>query len=239
MAFNQEVIQELINTYPQICGYYPTAYVIQDFDGLKVGKCLLEVCHANLKYHITGVFDELITAVPRTEPHELGYVQALIDGPFQKWKDLIELVQLTTGQYYLHIKDLNQIPSKVVYNFCIASRAPIEFPAIVSRWDDLIKGDIHPSVALCVSARELFNNKMASLLAPAHGHWWFQANHDWRTIIQGNPKKLDDCPSFSEKPYSSAPADIIWGMGDRTELKDYLKLTVDELDKKFREELNL
>lgn len=236
MAFRREVIEQLVNTYPKLCGTEPTSYIIQNFDGSKYYKGLLEVCHASLRYPDKTGFEELITATP----NGISYIKALIDGPFHQWKEYIELVQLTdTEYYYLHIKNLDLIPSKVVYNLCIASRAPIEFPAVVSRWDDLIKGGIHPSVALCVSARELRDNKMTQINAPYSGHWWFQSDHDWRTIIQGTPTKLKDCPSFSASPYSSAPTNCIWGKGDPIELKGYLSVTVDELDKQFRKELKL
>lgn len=239
MAFSEEAVQALVNSYPELCGTDPTSYVIQDFDGVKVKHRLVEVCHADLKYHELGVFDELITACPRQEDHEIAYIRALINGPFQKWKDVIELVQTASGYYYLHIKDLSQVPARVVFNFCIASRAPIEFKGILDRFKDLIGGGIHPSVALAVSGRSLLHNRMENLLTPSSGHWWYQSNHDWAALVGGNPQNLDNCPSFKDNPTASAPADIIWGKGDPITLKSYLTVTIDKLDEKFRKELNL
>lgn len=239
MAFSDSDIKELVDTYPDLCGETPTSFMAKNWKEDFVWKHLEEVCHADMKYLGLGQFgpDELITAVPETDFASIAYICALLACPFQRWKEYIELCKFE-GSYYLHIKDLNCIPAKVVYNLCIASRAPIEFPHVIKRFNDMIVGLVHPGVALCASARELSHNRMDSLMAPYSGHWWFQPDHDWRAIILGNPE-IEDCPSFADDPSASTPCNPIWGVGDKDVLQSYTELDVNELDKQLRKELNL
>lgn len=239
MAFSDQLIAELIYRYPLIDETRTTSYIIQTFEATKVSQVFDAVCHGDLRHHAPGVFDELITATPYSDAPSLGYIRALIDGPFQKWANLIELVEWTEGTYYLHIKDLNLIPAPVVYNFCIASRAPLEFSFIIKQWDQLVRAGVHPSVALCISSRDMYEDKMRSILAPSGGHWWYSSDHDWPSIIQGNPQGTDKVMSYSQFPGSCVPTNVIWGKGNQATLNSYVKMTVLELDQKFREELNL
>lgn len=190
-------------------------------------------------------FKNILTAVPESDEASLAYINALIDGPFHKIKDKIHLLwHMGTNQYYLHIEKLDEIPAPVVYNFCIASRGPIEHKRIVKIFNDLVYRGVHKNLALALCGRTLSVYKEAKLVSniiqPNQGHWWYNSLSDLKRIMTGDFVDLET-GSFWENPSGCIPCNVIWG--DKTDNTITLLMSLEgkttvELSQIFEKELN-
>lgn len=165
-----------------------------------------------MRYYAVNKWDSLITAVPKATPADLAYLSMLINGPFRCVSDQISLVQdHDTGHYYLECTDLDKWPANLLFNFCIASRAPIEFPNILTYWADLVAKGYDQTLAYLIASSN--DGKPLTELNRAwnyNNHCWFDSTSDWRRILKGEPERLSTF-SFRKSPGSVAPCNVIWG----------------------------
>lgn len=197
-----------------------------------------------MKYAPIGVFDEMLTAVPNSSEPSINYIKCLIDGPFRQFKDQINVNQ-RDKDYYVHVTDLGIFPASILYNFCIATRAPIEFGESVSRWQKLVDMGVDPNLALLISARNLISKSglytnnptwdcvMSNLLTPSTGHWWFNHNSAWDTVIVGKLPIMHPRYSYKQAPKSCAPTNYIWGDLDRELGRKLTTMTIKEMQEHF------
>lgn len=238
MAISSNYIEELIKSYPEIDEGNPSSFIVVDEHGNRTIIRFADICHANLYNLNQDKHQELITAVPVQTEASLKYIRALINGPFREWFSYIDLCVYQDGNHYIHMTDLDKIPSPVVYNFCIATRVPIEYYDVVENFCRLVSEfDVDERVALCISARVLDKNfdldtKLEEMTVPSDGHFWFDHTSSWRTIIEGQ-LKLDGYESYKKAPHKCRPCNIIWGKDTKDTLQRYCEMTIGELAKEF------
>lgn len=204
-------LKELLASYPLLSDMSPSSWFVwSDNPALKPLSHLVRVCHADMRYHPAG-YDYLVTAVPRADKVSLAYLRMLIHGPFKAFSDLIELVRLK-NIYYLQCNDLNKWPAPVLFNFCIASRVPIEFQNQLDGWTKL-REEGYPEVLAFLLSHSVggddFKNERDF---PMNGHDWFDPSADWKRIIDGSPD-LSAC-NYSQAPGNITPSNVIWGKSE-------------------------
>ena len=233
------LVARLISSYPATIYPNPSSWIAFSTDFSQINSNYSRICHAEMRTHPDGKYDELLTAVPYSDELYLDYIKGLIDGPFRQWKDLINLKQ-RDKHYYLHVTGLDTFPAKALYNFCIATRAPIEFPDNVKRWKQLVDLGMDPGLAFLVSARNLTSNtpmwtsKMTSLTVPSAGHWWFNSNSDWSPLINGKPE-IDQKISYKIGPSYCTPTNVIWGNVGREFGLTLCKISLQEIQEHFKQ----
>lgn len=178
-------------------------------------------------------YDQLITAVPRVQPLDIAYLQYLIDHPFKSFKDRISLetVEVEGEQkYYLRLTKLDTWPANVTFNFCIASRIPIEYPGFIKSWGKAVANGVHPGLAFLVVSRicwvgwgiptkepkgnNPWNWKLDTLQCPG-GHFWFDSVANWENVLSGKMVAEKFAKPYKGKPNGCRPSNVIWGMESR------------------------
>lgn len=210
---DQNYIRQLISSYPELNGAsYPSSFILLNDKGIATCSVFKAACHWQLRTQPIGYHQELLTAVPKKDDLSISYLQFLIEGPFRQFKDMIHLNTTDGGEYYLHVTDLDKFPADVFFDFCIASRAPIEFRPTLNLWSSLKNLGLSPGLAMCVAGladlpRYLCYGPPTSLDhimevsgPPSFGHWWFDMSCDWSNLIKGTPQ-------ISAKPYKLRPSD--------------------------------
>lgn len=153
-------------------------------------------------------YNYLVTAVPKSDHVSLSYLRMLIHGPFKGVSDLIHLVKTKEG-YYLQCSDLEKWPSAVLFNFCMASRVPIEFQNQLDGWVDVMD-EGYPEVLAFLLSHSTEGKKFKAYRSyPEHGHHWFDPSSDWRRIIEGRPDLSG--LNYGNYPTSVTPSNSIWG----------------------------
>jgi hypothetical protein len=215
----------------------PSSYALWSNDGKHTHKGLAEICHATMRYRPAGKYDQLVTAVPNQSESSLSYLRALISGPFKNYSQYIILDQWVDGNYILRITDLDNVPASVVYNFCIASRAPIEFEDNVDAWAKLVDLGVEPNLAFLISGRSLSGHTLDDVITymgtPSTGHWWFNTMSNWDMVIKGNPLPVYPV-SYKAKPSVCIPCNDMWGNTDPRTLQSYTNKPIRELMEKFK-----
>lgn len=219
-----ELIKTLVGSYPDLLDRgqsTPSSWIFISHDPAVVPEIRLkQICHAGAKGTESGVWDEFLTAVPNKTERSLRYILWLINNPFQQFKDHIELKSFGTkggeGEFYLHITDLDKFPANAFYNFCIASRAPIEYPLVIDRWVEFMDLGVKPNLAFILAS---FHNSATPITSLDQvldcvgvsntNHWWFQLNSSWKLILANTPVTLTG--PYKTNTYSCYPSDAIWG----------------------------
>lgn len=256
----------LVKTYPHIREYVPSCWTMFNNDFTEVAEEHLIQCHAKMAYNCShaydsygtkpGVYDQLLTAVPNSSELALDYLNWLIRGPFRSIKDHVHLktVQDETGavHYYLHVTGLDVIPSNVVYNFCIASRTPIEWVAMLEAWDKMVQAGVTRPLAFLIAPYVDFVVRMSSsslsvnqagiespldwklkFAYPETGHFWLDSQSDWTRVILGDPDQTKFARPYKENHLGARPCNIIWGKGDREFFESLNNKTVKEVVSMF------
>lgn len=192
-------------------------------------------------YYADGQFDQSVTLVTDPTPIGLRYIKFLTDVVFQPYKQYISLEELD-GVYYVRMTDLDKWPANVLFNFCIATRTPLEFPEIIDAWERLLTAGVPETIAFMVAASHKegppkgdpwtwklsYYEYLGSITLPS-GHFWFDATSDWGLIYHGTPLAIAGVPSFKEEPSRVRPCNIIWGQMTRETFKVLISKTVKEL----------
>lgn len=201
-------LKELIESYPTLTPESPSSWFVwSDTPGTPPKSYSALICHADMRYTHTG-YDHLVTAVPKNGKISLKYIRMLIHGPFRAFSDLISLVSTKDG-YYLQCDELKKWPANVLFNFCIASRAPIEFGYQINGWEELL-GQGYPEVLAFLLSHSMKGEKFNyGRRFPDHGHYWFDPSSDWRRIIDGTPDLTG--LNYHDFPNAVTPTNAIWG----------------------------
>lgn len=214
----QEGLKEVLESYPELGVENPSSFML--IDDIK-SSCWIKgptACHGDMPYLQPGQWDRMITAVPMAKPNDLAYIAMLIDGPFRGFSDLITLNKdVDSGLYYLELTNLDKWPANVLYNFCIATRVPIEWPGILSYWSYLVAKGYNATLAFLISTSNHGRPFKKERVWNYTNHMWLDATSDWGTILSGSP--LMTCKSYKSSPESCTPTNKIWGQST-----DYAKL---------------
>lgn len=230
-----DLARNLVKCYPQIDGSRPSAWTLYSNDFEHIDESHLFICHAKMALTPRtepGLYDQLLTAMPHTDPVSMAYLNWLVEGPFRRFADRIHYRKVD-GLWYIHV-DLADFPANVMYNFCIATRGPIEWKALLTTWDKLIQAGVSRELAfLCArfvscytrSGDDMLSSYQPDNLGPLDwqlkydfndtGHIWLDFNSDWGRVISGNPD-----PTTFKDPYKvdntgCRPTNRIWGYGSR------------------------
>jgi len=215
---SEELLDNLISSYPDLDSSNPSSWVFLSDNLEQYHEAYNKVCHADMR-HIRSVhWTKMLCAVYGR--NALDYITHIINGPFKQYKELIELKKYKdTEDYYLEITGLDKFPANALFNFCIATRAPIEFPATLENWYHLQKLGMPSDLALIVAAVTDYETQAASLDdkgaycgVPNSNHWWFNSASQWERILNG-----DLC--YLSRPYKGnnsgcLPTNVIWGESD-------------------------
>lgn len=224
-------------------GGSPSAWFTVDHKG-ETDIYLRQPCHAAMCRDKPGSTD-LVTAAPTRVKLSLEYFQWLIHGPFRSFADLINLeIEPTLKEYYFHCADLAKWPANVLYNFCIATRVPIEHNWLLERWGKLRSFGVDENLAWLITHNMNAEIKAENIsqtiwdMSPKwypnnRGHYWLDATASWTGLITGEMSFDNFSPSYSLRPTYCCPCNTIWGYGGKDDLTKYGKLTVEELSKNF------
>lgn len=237
-----ELIEKLVGSYGSIGPEHPTSYILIPGDPKhKPDVELLHICHSRLPQAVPNIHQEALLAAPKSDELSKSYLQWLIDGPFRLFSDHITIKETDNGQIYIHVCGLDDFPANGFMNFCIASRAPIEFRPTLELWSNLIELGVKPNLAMCLAGLSTVPNKITTLDTklkcvgpPSWGHWWFDTTMDWTRLLIGQPTNLSS--SFKQYPSGCLPTNRIWGVGSAdTVLKRFSDYTISELMEMYPE----
>ena len=125
--------------------------------------------------------------------------------------DLISLVKIK-DQYYLQCSDLEKWPAPLLFNFCVASRVPIEFYDQMNHWSSLVQEGYPEVLAFLLSHSCNGKGFKYARGFPEHGHHWFDPSSDWLRIIEGKPDLGGY--RYSKHPAEVTPSNVIWGVSE-------------------------
>lgn len=235
------LIKQVVDTQDNLRGSSISSYVLFSND-LKQNRATLQyACHAPMASVPTDSFDQMVTAAPFcSDPVSLRYYRWLIDGPFRAFSDKITLeVFPDSKDHYFKMVKLDQWPANILYNFCIASRFPIEFKECVKRWGIYLDAGIDPSVGFLVAA--FGGNKPIDKdpwkFRPFEpnfegntNHFWFDVTSNWSRMINGDfDMDAVSKQSFKEHPISCRPTNPIWGHTSQVDQRKLLKQSVRDI----------
>lgn len=213
----------MFGTYPNLDSSTPSSWFVWTGDVVQARP--QRACHANLCYDGPG-WDNLVTAVPKSDELSLEYLRMLIRGPFRSLSDLIKLERVGDN-YYLHCLELGKWPGNVLMNFCIASRIPIEFHWMLPAWHKRCEAGFDPVLAFLLtysygqsssdSHEEQHDHRSFNIFRS--GHMWLDPASNWSNILSGTFDNVSK--PFKTHNQDSRPTNCIWGIcKDYTFLKD-------------------
>lgn len=201
-------LKTLLASYPQLSEENPSSWFVwSENPNLPPKSWEAVICHADMRYTHAG-YDYLVTAVPKNDAVSLRYLRMLIHGPFKAMSDLIFLIKVK-DEHYLMCSELEKWPAPVLFNFCIASRVPVEFAHKLEGWTSLLEDGYPEVLAFCMShstGGKPFKHKRHF---PEHGHDWFDPSSDWKKIIEGTPDLTGK--DYKSTPGAVTPCNAIWG----------------------------
>lgn len=133
----------------------------------------------------------------------------LINKLYGKWSDHLHVeTDPITGEQYLRISDLATMPANVLYNFCISSRLPMEFPNTVQHWAEMVDRGINPGVALGVCRIGVMKDRYGGMETNTN-HWPVDNTSDLKLLATYTPK--DVSLNFKNCPGAVTPCNVLWG----------------------------
>lgn len=221
--------KSLFNTYNRLNKNYPSSWFVWSSTTGNLKQHEAEICHASMKYAPPG-FDNLVTACPRVDEISLNYQKMLIGGPFRSMSDLITL-ECVNEKYFIHASNLERWPANVLYNYCIATRIPIESRNLLDVWNDYVKLGYDRVLAFLIaySGYNFWEQEFEKTrILQENGHFWLSPNSDWKSILSGTI--ITEAKSYFEKPSNGFPCNTIWGSSNN---KLLINKTDEELAKHF------
>ena len=171
------------------------------------------VCHAMMSYTPKGA-DTLLTACPKRDKLSLDYINWLIRGPFRSYQDKISL-EKHGKDYIIRCANLGEWPANILFNFCVATRVPIEHRAILERWGKLVDAGCDENLAGALSwyAVTDLDTKLGSMVDYYNrsNHFWYDRPAKLENIVYGLFESSKVSVSFKLKPNAVAPSNVIWG----------------------------
>lgn len=193
------------------------------------------VCHQKVRYAKANVYDQMITSCPVV--HE-KFHNWLMTELFGEWSDHFHLEFYgKTKKPYIRISDLATIPANVLYNFCIASRIPLEFPKTTQFWEEMVSvRGLHPGFALAICRMHIEKGALANN-ETNWNHWPIDTTCSLYplTTYKVDPNTLTEM--FKAHPTQVTPTNRIWGnKADLRGLNFKNAEAVDEFWLKWKEE---
>jgi hypothetical protein len=204
-------LNKLFETYEKIDSNFPSSWFLFNNEG-KFQLSSRVACHSALTYDGAIEWDDLVTAVPYSNEIDIAYIRMLMHGPFKAYSDLISLNK-QGDNYYLHLTDLDKFPANVMYNFCVASRIPIEHKQLLEPWFKGVQLGYDPTLSFLLSYST--NGKPFRLKRNFNGdenqtnHFWFYKHADWKRILTGDMQRVS--PPYKQAPDTCRPTNHIWG----------------------------
>lgn len=231
----EQNLPALFKTYPNLTATKPSSWFVWNDDD-KVDIRLSKVCHTEMPGQGTG-WDDLITAIPKSDKISIAYQRMLINGPFKAYSDLIQLKNspilkkdktkvVTIDRYYSHVTSLIDWPANVLFNYCMATRIPIEKPEWLKPWWKGVEMGFNPTLAFLLSFStngEPFNGTRFKKYVSNHS--WFDNSSNWSSIIKG--EMVRQSKSFKINPSSCRPSNVIWGSSRET--AKYVNMTAEQI----------
>lgn len=205
----EAALKQVLSSYPYLTETNPSSWCVwSDSPYLPPLFKLQQVCHADMRWHKIG-YDHLVTAFPKTDKLSLKYIRMLISGPFRAFSDTISLKKLK-DQYFLQVDQLDKWPANVLFNFCIASRGPIEFEHLLKYWNQLIWDGYPDVLAFLLSYSTDGQAFKKERKFPQNNHFFIDPASNWRHVLNGTPNM--DVKSYKEGPHGITPSNSIWGV---------------------------
>lgn len=212
--FVQELLPSFFELYPRMGPSNPSSWIVWSND--KVKYAFMDICHADMVYYSSG-WKNLITAIPNDDDISLAYQRMLINGPFRGFSDLIHLEKdETSGKYFAMCSDLDRWPANVLFNYCIATRFPLEKPGLTKDFGKLLEKGYDPTLSALLAWSAHYptyawmpKREKGERGFYTWGHYWHDSNADWRRILSGDMTLMS--VSYRENPRQCCPSNVIWG----------------------------
>ncbi len=166
--------------------------------------------------------DTLITACPYRDGPKLEFIKYLARGPYRSLQDHIKIEQVGED-YIVRCTDLKNWPANVLFNFCIATRIPIEESYVVDGWTSMVKAGVceHTAYALAAYYNHYDDDPTKPIMARPRAlthHFPMDSSSSIHNLITGTfvPNKVSQ-KSFHESPSEVKPCNQIWGYSNLTE----------------------
>lgn len=206
-------IRDLIESYKDLTPDNPSSWVLLSDDPKWVDESYAKVCHADLRNNLYTEWTKLL--LPVTGDHAVEYCTHLINGPFSKYKEWIKIEKFEQNHYIL-LTGLDEFPANALFNFCIATRAPIEFPNTIRSWLNLRSFGMPANLALVIAGLTEpsdvitgLDEKANFVGTPNANHWWFDNGSRWDQLLNGIPHAL--AAPYNSKSKRCTPTNVIWG----------------------------
>lgn len=191
-----------------------------------------DICHASVSSDYKHK-DQLITSIPLKTDCDIHFIEMLMKFPFRQFADKISLETSDTGEFYLRVRQVQQIPPQVLYNIAIASRTPLEHGHYYfKRWTELAQAGVNPMLAFILSTHNLSDTYKSDPLEWTFDsiegdiyHFFLDPTSNWTNIIEGTVEthKYDCC----------TPCNKIWGNSDYDFFESLIGLTIKQITDKL------
>lgn len=209
-----ELISKLLSTYDDLGEEDGvSSWVMFNNDFTQVSEHFNRICHAEMRQASPG-YDTLITACPNSDELSIKYIEWLAVGPFRAYQDKISLEQVSPGLYIIRCSDLANWPANVLYNYCIATRVPIEFPKHLVSWKKMLDEGFDPSLAFALAPYRFQGlDEPIKSTGATKEHLWFDFSANTRNIIAGTfDWSHVSGHMFKDHPDECTPTNTIWGV---------------------------
>jgi len=221
----KQQLPKLIDSYKYCDGTHPASFITWSNDGsVPLQKSFNKICHYLVPECEPG-YDHMLLGVPRSDEISLSYLRMLINGPYKSISDQVSLNEFQ-GAYYLHLSGLDKWPANMLFNFCIASRYPIEYGWKLGYWDTLVKEGYNPTLAFLLACTSGGAKLVGARIAP-NDHVWFDTEASWSRIINGDPQHLS--VSYKERPPACRPCNLIWSDGSNADFYKFSEMSEQDI----------
>ena len=187
-----------------------------------------DICHSSVA-DTRKLSDQLITSLPYKTDCDMHFITMLLKFPFRQWSDHISIEMTGSGEFYLRVRNIQQIPPQVLYNLAIATRTPLEHGHyFFKRWTTLAQAGVNPMLAFILSTHNLKGTRKKDPLEwtfdsceGENWHFFLDPTNNWESIIEGTVKlhDYDRC----------TPCNSIWGSYDYLFFESLEGLTIQQI----------
>ncbi|OYV41142.1 MAG: hypothetical protein B7Z80_02700 [Rhodospirillales bacterium 20-64-7] len=210
-------------------------WVVFNEDRSKVRYHHSQACHDQMVYSSEANCDMMFTGMPNTDDLSRKFIDYLIRRPYNSMSDLITVEQSDSGKMFIRCSQLDKWPANVLFNFCIASRIPIEFRFQLERWQRWMEMGFDESLALILAFKfgHVGINQTLDPPSTFSQHLPFDTTLCWSSFIKGEMSKISP-HSYKDKPSACSPGNVIWGKSPPDERESTLGKTPLELAEIFQ-----
>jgi len=157
----------------------------------------------------------------------------LMKFPFRQWSENISLEISDSGEFYLRVQNVKQIPPQVLYNLAIASRTPVEHGFFFFKnWAKMAQAGLNPMLAFILSTHSLKGTRKKDPLqwtfdsvVGEDWHFFLDPTVNWQNVIESKVTlhQFDSC----------TPCNTIWGEYDYLFFESLEGLTLQQISDKL------